>query len=181
MAGLLSLPNELLIQVLSASPTTRTLCNLANINKRLRAIRIKSSNQIIIDVYRPRISHLKDAVDFTLAEARLVATVTSDAALPELQPLCHYLPRILRNVDLAVKMCDRFTEFRKSLPPDDAWYTEPKTSLHVHTSSFAVQYWDILCRNCDPNYVQSFVVYNQTIWRLARDYWTISGILRLMI
>lgn len=130
MAGLLSLPNEVLIHILSASLTTRTLCDLAHINKRFRAIWIKNSKQIITDVYNPRISHLMDAVNLTLAGARQVATVPTDAVPPEAQPQCRYLAHILRNVDLAVNTCDQFTEFRKSLPPDDAWYAEPTTSLH---------------------------------------------------
>lgn len=130
MAGLLSLPNEVLIQILSASPTTRTLCDLAHINKRFRAIWIKNSKRIINDVYSPRISHFQDAVDLTLAEVRQAASITTDAAPPKARPLCRHLPQILRNVDLAVKTCDQFTEFRRSLPPDDAWYAEPKTSLH---------------------------------------------------
>ena len=55
--------------------------------------------------------------------------MTTDAPAPEAQPLYRHLPKILRNVALAVKTCDQFTEFRKSLPPDDSWYEELSTSL----------------------------------------------------
>jgi len=130
MTGLLSLPNELLIQILSVSPTTRVLCDLAHVNKRMRAILLQHSEQIITDIYTPKMPYFQDAVDFTLAEARRAAIATTDVAAPEVQPLYRHLPQILRHVDLAVKTCDQFTEFRKSLPQDDPWYEESTTSLH---------------------------------------------------
>ena len=130
MTGLLSLPNELLIKILCASPTTRTLCELAHINKRMRAIWLQHAEQIIAGVYSQKIPYFQDAVDLTLAEARQAATMTIDGASPDAQPLYRYLPKILQNVDLAVKTCDHFTDFRKSLPPDDPWFGESTTSLH---------------------------------------------------
>jgi hypothetical protein len=58
--------------------------------------------------------YFRDAVDFTLAEARKVKSMRPDAVESEAQPLHIHLPRILRNVDLAAKTCDQYTEFRKS-------------------------------------------------------------------
>lgn len=69
-------------------------------------------------------------MDLTLAEARQAAATMIDVASPKDQPLYRHLPKILRNVDLAVKTCDHFTDFRKSLPPDDPWSMEPTISLH---------------------------------------------------
>lgn len=130
MTGLLSLPNELLVRLLGASPTTRSLLNFARINRQLHAVWRAHSDQIIADVYSLKIPHFQDAVDFTLAEARRATSTTTDAPALETHSLRRHLPRILRNVDLAVKTCDLFTEFRKSLPPDDPWYEEPTTSLY---------------------------------------------------
>lgn len=130
MTGLLSLPNELLIQILCVSPTTRTLCELAHVNKRMRAIWLQHAERIITGVYSPKIPYFQDAVDLTLAEERQAATMTIDVAAPEAQPLYRLLPKILQNVDLAVKTCDHFTDFRNSLPSDDPWFGEPTTSLH---------------------------------------------------
>ena len=68
-------------------------------------------------------------MDFTLAEACQATTIAIDIASPEAQPLYCLLPKILRNVDLAVKTCDQFKEFRRSLPSDNFWHEEPSTSL----------------------------------------------------
>ena len=65
MIGLLSLPNELLIQILSLSPTTRTLCDFAHVNKRMRTIWLQHSEQVITDVYNSMMPYYQDAVGFT--------------------------------------------------------------------------------------------------------------------
>ena len=130
MTGLLSLPNELLIQILSSSPTTRILWNLAHVNKEMRATWLEHSERIITDVYNARMPYFQDAVDFALAEARQTTTMTIDVASPEAQPLYHHLPQILRNVDLAVKAYDQFTEFRESIANENSWYSGSIASLH---------------------------------------------------
>lgn len=135
MIKLLSLPNELLIQVLSASPTARMLCDLANINKRMRAIWLRHSEGIIADVFNPKIPYFQDAVDFTLAEARRAGSMRPDAVKSEAQPLYIHLPRILQNVDLAAKTCDRYTEFRRSCTRENPWDEGPV----VHSAYFFIR------------------------------------------
>jgi hypothetical protein len=130
MTGLLSLPNELLIRLLGASPTTRSLLIFARVNRQLHAVWMAHSDQIITDVYNLEMPHFQDAVDFTLAQACQAVSMTTNAPASEAGPPCRHLPRILRDVDLAVKTCDQFTQFRNSLPPDDLWYEEPTTSLY---------------------------------------------------
>jgi hypothetical protein len=130
MTGLLSLPNELLVRLLGASPTTRSLLNFARANRQLHAVWMAHSDQIIADIYSLKMPQFEDAVDFTLAQAHQAAPATTDAPASEAHPLRRHLPRILQNVDLAIKTCDRFTEFRDSLPPDDLWHEESTTSLY---------------------------------------------------
>lgn len=131
MIGLLSLPNELLIQILSLSPATRTRCDLARVNKRMRAIWLQHSEQVITDVYNSMMPYFQDAVDFTLAQARQATTITIDIASPEAQPLCHHLPQILRNIDLAIITCDQLTRPFESSPKYRPWLHQANPSLHA--------------------------------------------------
>jgi hypothetical protein len=68
MASLLSFPNEVLIQVLIASPTTRTLLRLSSVNRRMRAIWVTHSRRIIVANYKPKIQHVEQAITLTLTE-----------------------------------------------------------------------------------------------------------------
>lgn len=74
--------------------------------------------------------YFQDVVDFTLAEARQAASMTTDAPALEAHSLCHHLPQILRNVDMTVKTCDQFPELCNFLLPDDLCHEKPTTSLH---------------------------------------------------
>lgn len=136
MTGLLSLPNELLIQILGASPTTGTLLRLAHANRRMRAIWIAHSEQIIAKVYCPKIQYFQDAMDLTLAEARQVALTddaipTEDAVASQAPPLFLHLPHVLRNVGLATRTCDRLIECFEASPTNRQWLHQPRTPLYA--------------------------------------------------
>lgn len=131
MTGLSSLPNELLIRLLGMSPTTRTLLNLASVNHRLHAILKNNSNRIIMEVYTPGTPHFHDAVSLTLAEARNVTLIATDAVAPEAQPLHLHLSLILRNVELATETCDQLARSFESSPKYRPWLHQANPSLHA--------------------------------------------------
>ena len=70
MTTLLSLPNEILIEILIVAPTTRTLLRLTNVNRRMRSIWLQRSQHIIVSAYETKIPHIKEAIALTLVEAQ---------------------------------------------------------------------------------------------------------------
>jgi len=131
MAGLLTLPNEFLNRLLEESQTTQILLTFVSVNHRLHAIWMTHSDMIIATIYGSNTPLFKQAVGFTLAGARTAACMTTETDAPEAHPQLHVLlPQILQNVELAIKTCNQFTEFRTSLPVDHNWHRQPFTSLH---------------------------------------------------
>lgn len=123
MDRLSALPNEILIQIFSASSTTRTMWRLAHVNKRLYTIWLAHSDQIITNVYHRKIQHFQDAVDFTTSEQRLAMSG------PEHKPLRQYLPKILRNIGLATKICCSLSAFIHSVPVEEPYRQQVRTPL----------------------------------------------------
>lgn len=115
MASLLSLPNETLINILIAAPTTRTLLRLSTVNGRMRAVWLEHSQHIIFSAYKKKIPHIQQAINLTLAEiecAEVSPPLTKgfyhaahDLTRPP-SPLGLCLPRVLRNAGLASSVCD---------------------------------------------------------------------------
>jgi hypothetical protein len=63
MTTLLDLPTELIIQVLTSSPTVWTATCLSSVNKELRTIWLRHTNQILEGIVGPRVPAYEDAVD----------------------------------------------------------------------------------------------------------------------
>lgn len=120
MTTLLSLPSEIIINILIAAHTTRTLLRLSCVNRRIRSIWQEHSQHIIASAYKARIPHIEQAMSLTLVEAQC-------GEIPFLgQPseLHLYLPRVLRNAGLAVSVCDAAN--RDNTLEKIEWETEDK-------------------------------------------------------
>lgn len=116
MARLLSLPNEVLIKVFVASPTTRTLMNLSRINRRMRSIWLKHSHHIISLKYNAKIQHIDQAIALTLTEiqcGKLSLDIGDCHTGPEASLLHLCLPQVLRNAGLASSVCDAASKDNK--------------------------------------------------------------------
>jgi hypothetical protein len=68
MASLQNLPTELLIELLIACPTIRTLLRLSGVNRRMRAVWLEHSKHIIVANYKQRIPHIEQAIALTMTE-----------------------------------------------------------------------------------------------------------------
>jgi hypothetical protein len=120
MTTLLSLPNEILIDILIAAPTTRTLLSLTNVNRRMRSIWLEHSQHIIVSAYRTKIPHIKEAIALTLVEAQYGELLTLGG-----RPALHlYLPRVLCNAGLAKSVCD--AAYRDNCLYKITWATEDR-------------------------------------------------------
>lgn len=102
MTTLLSLPSEIIIDILIAAPTTRTLLHLSCVSRRIRAIWQEHSQHIIASAYKTKIPHIEEAISLTLLEAQCGEV----PCLGEQLKLHLYLPRVLRNAGLATSVCD---------------------------------------------------------------------------
>lgn len=110
MAGLLSLPNKIIldIYVLTRALSTHSLVQLSAANCHLRAIWLQDSNRIIAQSIQVKAPEHQDAIALTLLEARYPMPTTGFHTLHESwadPPLCLYLPQLMQNVKLASVMC----------------------------------------------------------------------------
>jgi hypothetical protein len=151
MASLLSLPNEILIQVLTASPATRTLLRLANINHRMRSIWLEHSRRIIEANYKPKIQHIEQAITLTLTEVQhreIPASLNDDSlpstafeSTPNHPPIRLYLPRMLRNAGLASAICEGLSKDNRiqkiSWPTTDRWTEIPRAYYLIRHTALA--------------------------------------------
>lgn len=109
MVTLLSLPNEVLVEIFIASPSTRTLLHLSRVNRRMRSIWLEHSHHIIPSTYNSKFPHIEQAIRLTLTEIQCGETsLKSDAArdTPEEPLLRLSLRQLLRNAGLASSVCD---------------------------------------------------------------------------
>lgn len=120
MVTLLSLPTEILIDILAAAPTTRTLLRLSCVNRRMRSIWQEHSQHIIASAYKTKIPHIEEAISLTLVEVRCGEV----PRLGEPSSLHFYLPRVLRNAGLATSVCDAAN--RNNTLEKIEWETEDK-------------------------------------------------------
>lgn len=115
MAALLLLPNEILINILIATPSTRALLYLSSVNRHMRAIWLEHSQHITFSAYKRNILHIQQAITLTLTEvecSEVSIPRTKDFQLaardltrpPSSLGFC--LPRVLRNAGLASSVCD---------------------------------------------------------------------------
>ena len=70
LTTLLSLPTEILIDILIAAPSTRTLGRLSNASRRLRAIWLEHAQHGVASAYKKKIPHIEEAIAITLVELR---------------------------------------------------------------------------------------------------------------
>ena len=122
MTTLLSLPSEIIIDILIAAPTTRTLLRLSCVSRRIRAIWQEHSQHIIVSNYKTKIPHIEEAISLTLLEAQCGEV----PCLGEQLKLHLYLPRVLRNAGLATSVCDAAN--RDNTLEKIEWETEDKYS-----------------------------------------------------
>lgn len=116
MARLLSLPNEVLIKILIASPTTRTLLHLSRLDHRMRSIWLEHSHHIVLAKYKAKIPHIDQAIALTLTEfqyGELPLDIRDCHTAPEASPVHLCLPRVLRNAGLASSVCDAASKDNK--------------------------------------------------------------------
>jgi hypothetical protein len=120
MTTLLSLPTEVLINILIAVPNTRTLLRLSKASRRLRSIWLDHTQHIVASAYKKKIPHIEEAIALTLVELRC-------GEVPSLQGYSAYhlcLPRVLRNAGLATSVCDSANRDNKLEKIE--WETEDK-------------------------------------------------------
>jgi hypothetical protein len=82
MTTLLDLPTELIIQVLTSSPTVWTATCLSSVNKELRAIWLKHTNQILEGIVGPRVPAYEDAVDLANLQTSFLSKDLPKKAAP---------------------------------------------------------------------------------------------------
>jgi hypothetical protein len=102
MTTLLSLPTEILINILVAAPNTRTLLYLSNVSRRLRSIWLDHTQHIVASAYKNKIPDIEEVIALTLVEVQC-----GEVPLLQDSPAFHLcLPRVLRNAGLATSVCD---------------------------------------------------------------------------
>lgn len=137
MAALLSLPNEVLINILIAAPSTRALLRLSGTNRRMRSIWLEHSHHIIVSAYKTEIPHIEKAIDLTLAEVQCGEVSIPHAKKDHIaaaesirvpSPLGLCLPRVLRNAGLASSVCNAASS--NDTLQKITWQTEdPRTEI----------------------------------------------------
>jgi hypothetical protein len=103
---ILSLSNELLINIFLASPTVHDALQLSGTSRLFRAIFLGHETLVMDGILRPQIPAFDDAAALAITETRLLdkqilASLSSDDHLP----LRFCIPRLLRNAELASSAC----------------------------------------------------------------------------
>ncbi|KAM0695550.1 hypothetical protein Q7P36_005910 [Cladosporium allicinum] len=113
MVGLLSLSNELLIDIYCAAPTLESAVSLSNTNRRLRAVWLEHSNHLIASILSATTPAYEDALDLAVMEETWASSGSSDTqsaqyrlrpaspTTPTTVPARLCLRRLLRNAQLA--------------------------------------------------------------------------------
>jgi hypothetical protein len=114
MTTLLDLPTELIIQVLTSSPTVWTATCLSSVNKELRAIWLKHTNQILEGIVGPRVPAYEDAVDLANLQTSFLSKDLPKKAAPARStyqsPAVLYFWRFLKDAALASEAADAWKE-----------------------------------------------------------------------
>lgn len=117
MAGLLTLSTELLVHIYCASDTISDALHLSATNRRLQAVWVKHSNQVIRGILKPSIPAYEAAIDLALTEAKLQSSISEPLSIR------HCLPILIRNVDLCSSACLAYTQSCKDDPsPAGSYY-----------------------------------------------------------
>jgi hypothetical protein len=111
MAGLLSLPDELLTEIyIFAGHQIHTLVRLSAVNRRFRSIWLGDADSIIAQVVQLYTPNHQEAIPLTHLEARCPLPTTGFHTLNDSDqgpPLRLYLPPLMRNIALASDICRR--------------------------------------------------------------------------
>jgi hypothetical protein len=111
MAGLLSLPDELLGEIyIFAGQQTQTLVRLSAVNRRMREIWLHDADLIIAQVVRLYTPNHHEVIPLTRLEARCPLPTTGFHTLDDADqgpPLRLCLPSLMRNIALASEVCSR--------------------------------------------------------------------------
>lgn len=114
MTTLLDLPTELIIQVLTSSPTVWTATCLSSVNKELRAIWLKHTNQILEGIVGPRVPAYEDAVDLANLQTSILSKdlpkKVAQARSTYHSPAVLYFWRFLKDAALASEVADAWKE-----------------------------------------------------------------------
>lgn len=161
MAGLLSLPEEIVTQIyIFAGQNTRALVRLSAVNRRLRAIWLQDSDHIIAHSLELKAPGHQDAIVLTMMEACCPmpvsgfhhVNVSSDDASLRL-----HLPGLMRNVALGSAVCNGALKWNNStykkhplislLPP--YYHSMRQLVIAYHYPEFRRPLIDILKRYSD--------------------------------
>jgi hypothetical protein len=102
MVNLLSLSNELLVQVFSSSDTIQSAATFSGANKQMHSLWVEHNNQILTNILPTQIIAYKDAKDLAILEEIWTKKNTELAAEASGRPRVRlYLSTLLRNAKLA--------------------------------------------------------------------------------
>lgn len=119
MAGIMTLPNDLLILVFIASPTVQDAGRLAGVNRKLYDVWLGHSTYIVRHILQSGIPAYEDAIALAMTEAHFLPPAPSGPSNP-LPGL--WIPRLLRNADFASATCARCILFYEAIPyPEADW------------------------------------------------------------
>jgi hypothetical protein len=136
MAQLMTLSNELLFLVFIAAPTIQMAARLS-VNRRLRNVWLNNNDRIITAILKPEIPAYEDAAALAMTEACFLSPVSSDSAPDNPRPPPYlWLPRLLRNAELASYACAMQNTFIQGLP-------EGNYRLALTFTSFFTSYYMI--------------------------------------
>ena len=104
MVSLLSLSNELLVQIFSSSDTIQSAATLSEVNKTMNSLWVAHNNQILTNVLPTQIIGYKDAKDTAILEEIWTRKNTELASKTSGQPRVRaYLSTLLHNAKLATQ------------------------------------------------------------------------------
>lgn len=125
MAKLTSLPRELLISLLEASPTVQDAARFSAVSKKTRAVWMSFGNQIANTILTPRVPAYEEAVKLAVAQTRFVdpSQMTSPA-------VWLWIPTLLQTHSLASSLCSKFQHWLDHLPRGNYRCSLSFTSLY---------------------------------------------------
>lgn len=130
MPGLLSLSNELLIQIFAACPTVQTALKFSCVNKQLQSIWLQHTDVIIKGIIEATVPAGDIAIEFAMLETRLRNSLGDN----ERPPLNLWLPNLVRNAELCASAKEAADTY---VDPPQPWRKTPMTS----PASPAHWYW----------------------------------------
>lgn len=143
MAGLLSLPDELLTEIyILAGLDTRSVVRLSATNRRLRAIWERDSDYIISRSLELKAPGHQDAIALTIMEARCSMPVSGFHHLDteREEPLLRlHVPRLIHNLELASATCSGLLEWQTSTYKHQP-LTHPLPPLYYLMRQFVIAY-----------------------------------------